>query len=769
MEERKQSTTGSKKKNRKKKKLKGLLLSQILLLTLILGALAYYFFGGYAQKIGEMKKEAQQFVNASTEQTFRSTQTSVVYDADGKELSVLKSEKDSYYISYNDIPEGVRAAIVSIEDKKFFKHKGVDFKAIVRAAMAMMRDQKITQGGSTITQQLARTVFLSNEKTWERKIEEIFIAANLEKRYTKEQILEFYLNNVYFSNGYYGIEAAARGYFSKGVAELDLAEQALLCGIPNNPTIYDPIEHPENAISRRDRILKQMYDDGKIMWETYEQATQKEIKLKRTKRQKNDYVETYIYYCATRVLMEQNGFVFRNDFSGEEDRKLYEADYEEMYAACQKMLFTGGYRIYTSIDMEIQQELQQCIDKGLEGFSEQTADGVYKLQSAGVCIDNETGCVTAIVGGRSQEFEGYTLNRAYQSHRQPGSAIKPLIVYTPLLERGYTPDSIVKDEAFEGGPTNAGNSYAGDMTLRRAVEKSKNTIAWKLMEELTPEVGLQYLKNMRFTGLDARDMVPAIALGGFTYGTSAVEMASGYATIENDGIYREPTCIKRIETADGQAVYKVPEDGTQVYDQNAARMMTDILSSVMTDGTGKGLDLGAMPSAGKTGTTNDHKDGWFCGFTRYFTTAIWVGYDIPTEMKELSGSTYPGYIWQDFMKKLHKDKETLDFMPFVNHTDSVHVESEEPEDKLPKPKPEKKPEKEKSPEKPEQSEEEETPEEKPQTPEDEPIDAPEKPEEKPKEEPKEEGGVIIIPSDDGDSESESEEEEVLDGDVVIVE
>ena len=286
-----------------------------------IGVLAFYFVGGYGKKVKALQEDAIALVNGSTEETFRASQTSVVYDVNKKEISVVKGEKDSYYLTYDNIPEGVKAAIVSIEDKKFFKHRGVDLKAIMRAAVAMVKNQKITQGGSTITQQLARTVFLSNERTWERKIEELFIAVGLERRYEKEQLLEFYLNNIYFGNGYYGIEAAARGYFSCGVDELTLAEQALLCGIPNNPTVYDPVENLHNAVARRDRILKQMYDDGKIMRETYEEETSREVTLKRPKRKKNDYVETYTYYCATRALMEQQGFEFRTEFQDEADRE----------------------------------------------------------------------------------------------------------------------------------------------------------------------------------------------------------------------------------------------------------------------------------------------------------------------------------------------------------------------------------------------------------------------------------------------------------------
>ncbi len=675
-----EQTKQKKHKKKSKTKLKILLISQIILLTIILGVLAFYFFGGYAAKVSELKEQADALVTSSTEDTFRASQTSVVYDINGEEITVVKGEKDSYYLTIDQIPEGVKAAIISIEDKKFYKHRGVDFKAIVRAAIAMVKNQKITQGGSTITQQLARNVFLSNEKSWERKMEEIFIAAGLEKKYTKDQILEFYLNNIYFANGYYGIEAASRGYFNKGVAELSLADQALLCGIPNNPTIYDPVENPDNAISRRNRILKQMYEDGKILADTYEKETAEKLTLNRPKRQKNDYVETYTYYCATRALMEQNGFEFRSDFTDQADEEAYNEAYEEQYADCQKTLFTGGYRIYTSIDLDTQSKLQASIDEGVSDFTDMTEDGIYKLQSAGVCIDNETGRVRAIVGGRSQELSGYTLNRAYQSFRQPGSSIKPLIVYTPQLERGYTPDSIVKDEKTTDGPSNSSGVYSGNITLRYAVEQSKNTIAWSLLEELTPRVGLEYLKKMNFSKLDERDEVPAVALGGFTYGMSAVEMASGYATLENDGIYRVPSCIERIEAASGEVIYEASEQGTEVYEQNAARMMTDILTGVMTSGTAKGLDLGDMPSAGKTGTTNDHKDGWFCGYTHYYTTAIWVGYDLPQELKELSGASYPGHIWQDFMKKIHEGKEPLDFLPYISYNDSVHVVEEEPEE-----------------------------------------------------------------------------------------
>ena len=561
------------------------------------------------------------------------------------------------------IPKTALQAMLATEDRKFFEHDGIDLLANIRASIVLIKNKgEIHQGASTITQQLARNIFLSNEVTWERKITEIFLAAELEKRYSKTQILEFYMNNIYFANGYYGLQAAANGYFSRSAQELSLSEIAFLCAIPNNPTKYNPLTNFENVMERRDKVLMQMKDEGFITLSEYKKALRKEITLNVNFTDRKNYVESYTYYCAIRALMEQEGFVFQNRFLDDTVKQEYEERYYEAYYRIQKTLFTGGYRIYTSIDLNKQELLQQAVDQELAEFTEIGENGAYQLQGAAVCIDNDSGLVTAVVGGREQKDQkGYTLNRAYQSFRQPGSAIKPLVVYTPMFEREMTPEDIVIDEKFEDGPRNAEGTYEGEITVRRAVEVSKNTIAWKLFEELTPQVGLAYLYHMNFSKLCSKDNVPAASIGGLTYGASPVEMASAYATLANEGIYRNPTCIIKIMDAKGNEVVGESKAESRIYEKEAVKIMTDVLQGVMIRGTGRKMALKGMSSAGKTGTTVNRKDGWFCGYTKYYTTAVWVGADMPKKISGLSGNSYPGRIWKQFMQEIHKNLPDREF------------------------------------------------------------------------------------------------------------
>jgi len=628
----------------------------LLLAIVVIGGVLIYM--KYGKKLIAMESDAKKIVSKSTMETFRQNETSIIYDANGNIMSKLKGEKDVYYIKYSDIPQVAVDAITSIEDKNFFKHKGYDLKAIIRAGVAYIKNKGvITQGGSTITQQLARNIFLSFEESWQRKAREIFIAIELEKKYTKKEIMEFYLNNIYFANGYYGIQSASLGYFGKGVNSLSLSQITFLLSIPNSPTRYNPYENIEGTLARRDRILDQMVLDGKITEAQASKAKSEEIKLKAPKVEKSSYALTFALDRAVKALMKSEGFNFRYSFNSDEERKAYNENYSEVYSSCQTRLYSGGYRIYTSIDPEKQKLLQDTVDGGLSVSSEKSKSGIYSLQGAAVTIDNSSGRVVAIVGGRSQKLKGSTLNRAYQSFRQPGSTIKPLIVYTPAFEQGYTPESMVKDEKIEGGPVNADGVFSGNMTVLDALAKSKNTVAWKLFTEISPAIGIGKLLDMGFSAIADTDYYPSAALGGFTKGVNAVEMASAYAAIENGGEFREPTCIMKMTDSSGNDIVAdgFYQKGTSkyIYDENACKMMITCMEAVMTKGTGVGGKLATMPCAGKTGTTNDSKDLWFVGFTKYYTTSVWVGYDIPRSLAGLTYTATPLGIWKTYMDSIN--------------------------------------------------------------------------------------------------------------------
>lgn len=659
----------------------------LLLAIVVIGGVLLYM--KYGKKVLAMESDAKKIVSKSTLETFRQNETSIIYDANGNIMSKLKGEKDVYYIKYSDIPQVAVDAITSIEDKNFFNHKGYDLKAIMRAAVAYVRNKGvITQGGSTITQQLARNIFLSFEESWQRKAREIFIAIELEKKYTKKEIMEFYLNNIYFANGYYGIQSASLGYFGKGVNSLSLSQITFLLSIPNSPTRYNPYENIEGTLARRDRILDQMVLDGKITEAQASKAKSEEIKLKAPKVEKSSYALTFALDRAVKALMKSEGFNFRYSFNSDEERKAYNENYSEVYSSCQTRLYSGGYRIYTSIDPEKQKLLQDTVDNGLSVSSEKSKAGIYSLQGAAVTIDNSSGRVVAIVGGRSQKLKGSTLNRAYQSFRQPGSTIKPLIVYTPAFEQGYTPESMVKDEKIEGGPVNADGVFSGDMTILDALAKSKNTVAWKLFTEISPAIGIGKLLDMGFSAIADTDYYPSAALGGFTKGVNAVEMASAYAAIENGGEFREPTCIMKMTDSSGNDIVAdgFYQKGTSkyIYDENACKMMITCMEAVMTKGTGVGGKLATMPCAGKTGTTNDSKDLWFVGFTKYYTTSVWVGYDIPRSLAGLAYTATPLGIWKTYMDSINNglplaklDDYKITVAPTKEDTEETEEETKE--------------------------------------------------------------------------------------------
>lgn len=654
----------NKKKTRKSKRkkrpsfwvLQGLLL---LAFTLIIVLFAQ---SDYAEGILTLRKDAINTVRNSSLADIQGQRVGTIYDSEGGVIAELKNERNIRYLSSEEIPQTVKDAFVSIEDKRFYKHNGVDFFALTRAVTKLINKDQITQGGSTITQQLARNVFLTHEKSWQRKVKEMFIAWELEDKYSKDEILEFYVNNIFYANNCYGIEAASQKYFGKSVAECSVSETAFLCAIPNSPSWYDPLDNKENTLQRRDVILEAMYKNDKISEEEYKTALAEEITVEsHSVSYEQSWAKAYAIHCVVEEMMRADGFEFQYDFEQVTDKEAYEELYNTAFAENREKLYLSGYQIYTSIDPQHQSALQEAIDVKLEEYNTKNTNGSYALQCAATCIDNETGLVTAMIGGRSQEDVSYDYNRAYLSSRPPGSAIKPLVVYTPLLERGYTADSVVNDKKSAEGPKNSNGQYSGGISLRKAVEVSKNTVAWDKFNELGAETAMQYLLEMEFSNIMPQDYTGSAALGGFTKGASTLEMSGAYATIANNGVYRTPTCILRVEDSYGNVVIEPKAEGKQVYKEEAAKAMTDILEGVMIRGTAAGLGVSGIPSAGKTGTTNENKDGWFAGYTPYYTTSIWVGYDSPRWLRGLTGSAYPGEIWNTYMEEIHSGLPAREF------------------------------------------------------------------------------------------------------------
>ena len=623
------------KKKLSKKKRRRRLIRRLILLTLLLAFVTTLaIFSPKIVKIIKLAQEAKELVNKSSLDTFMASGTTVIYDTDGNELCTMRESKDMYYVDIGQIPDTLQKSFVVMEDKDFYKHKGIDFKAIIRAVIANTENDEIVQGASTITQQLAKNIFLSQEVTWQRKVKEIFVAWDLEKKYTKDQILEFYLNNIYFSNGYYGVGAAARGYFDKEVSELTVAEQVFIAAIPNNPTRYNPLTNYDNTVGRRDLILGKLYENDMINSMNYYTALDTQVVLaQQPEVSKNNSVETYARHCATESMMQANGFVFRTNFNNDDDYEQYKEIYENSYTLFQQKLLSGGYKVYTSINMDVQQMLQDAVDDNLKGYTAEK-DGVYEMQAAATCIDNSTGNVVAIVGSRTQDLDGYTLNK---------TAVK-----------------------------NADGTYMGSITLRTAVSLSRNTVAWNVLKELTPKAGSSYLLNQGFHKVWMDKEYNAIAIGGFTYGVSTEEMAGAYATIANEGEYRRVTCVSQIKDTRGRIVYDSSGRGQKIYDAESCRMMTDMLETAVNEGTGRGAAPDNAIVAGKTGTTNSNYDSWFCGYSAYYTVAVWQGYDYPASIPQ----SHTKDIFRQFMQDSHKTLAKKDFPKYRQKSDNKETETE---------------------------------------------------------------------------------------------
>ena len=632
----------------------------VIMLTVlaVVGIAAYKLTPVFKQYLAE----ADALVASSSASDFSMGVPTYIYADGGAEIAELSTGTEGTYIKYKDLPKDVENAFIAIEDKRFYQHHGVDWASTMKSCFLLIRDKKITRGGSTITQQLIRNVFTSDigfEKSYERKAKEILTAILFERKYSKEDILEFYVNNINFANNCYGVGNAALEYFDKTVDELSTSEIAFLCAIPNNPTYYNPRSNFGHTIYRRNIILREMYDQNMINWEEYMSAVNSSIEIiPKANEVTYNYESSFAIKCAVEALMENSGFEFKYDFDTQAEYDEYHDEYTASYAEAEHDLYSGGYSVYTTLNLKMQKKCQKVLDKALKEFKQKDKHGVYVMQGAGTVIDNNTGKVVAVIGGRSQTQTSYSWNRAWQTYMQPGSTIKPLAVYTPALENGYTPDSKVQDVKLEAGPKNAGNSYLGEITLRTAVEKSKNVVAWQVFDEIGPRNGLAKLQEMHFDKITPNDYFLPAALGGLYYGVNTVQMASGYATLANDGKYRQADCLTSIIDNDGKSYYKKPEV-VQVYKKKACQQMLDILQGVAVRGTAAGLalkDNPKMPIACKTGTTNESRCAWFCGVTPYYSIAVYVGRDDSKAIEGLYGATYPKQIWADMQNELCRGK-----------------------------------------------------------------------------------------------------------------
>lgn len=633
-------------------------------LSLIIGLLVGSFIFVKVQPELEKCRERAYDVLAQLDTTdFSMRSDTEIYDKDGALVGLINAGHYEY-VPINEISMNIQNTYIAQEDRRFKEHSGVDFISIARAGLALVKHNgEITQGGSTITQQVIKNTFLTKEQTFTRKITEILLAPEIEKKFSKADIMEFYCNTNFYGNRCYGVQAASRYYFGKDAKDVTWDEAAVLVGISNSPSMYDPVRHPEDALKKRNEVLESLLETKQITQEEHDSLVAKPLNIVQEYAEgtKENYQSSYAIHCAALELMKNDGFEFKYTFDNADEYNTYKDAYSSKYNDASELIRSGGYKIYTTLDSGIQEQLQSVIDTGLGKFVEQQENGKYALQGSAVVVDNKTNYVVAIVGGRGTDDE---FNRGYLSARQPGSTIKPLLDYGPAFDTGeYYPSKVMDDHVWEDGPKNSGGGYRGNVTLREALNRSINTIAWQVLEGVGTRNGLEYLGKMQFRTLSYIDNdAPSISLGGFTNGTRVVDMAKGYSTLANGGVYSDKNCITSIiDESDGE-IFKSKEKTEQVYTEDTAYMITDILKGTFGEiGTGRGLDLGGIPVAGKTGTTNSSKDAWFCGYTRHYTTAVWMGYDTPRDMPGVYGATYAGKMWKNIMINLNNGLSVEDW------------------------------------------------------------------------------------------------------------
>lgn len=513
-------------------------------------------------------------------------------------------------LKLDEIPDEMQDAFIATEDKRFYSHSGVDFRSIMRALYKDVISRSKAEGASTITQQLAKNLFLTNDKSWLRKTKEVMIALYLEREYSKDEILEMYMNVIYFGQGVYGVEAAANKFYDKSVEELTLEEIALLVGIVNAPNAYSPIDHPDKAIDRRDLVLERMEGAEFITADARTTAQETDISLNVTQRMSND--EAYQTFAHMVV---------------KEAEEKYDITFDE--------LKNQEYEIKTGFNTAAQRSAYESFktDGHFPGSDPETVEGAF------VMMDSQTGAVAAALGGRNYQYGD--LNRVTQMHRQPGSIMKPLAVFGPALEKEeYNPYTRLPDEKQEWDGKevkNANEQYAGDVSFYNALTNSKNTSAVWLLNEIGLEFAKKYLNNMDIFIDEDKDGLN-VALGGLTNGLTPLQIVQAYTAFGNHGTMTEAHVISEIKDRHGEVIATAEPETKKVFTEQTSWTMTEIMQGVVREGTGQ---AGSYPNAlaGKTGTTQDTNDVWFVGYTPEYVSALWMGYDNPDEDHYLTGGS----------------------------------------------------------------------------------------------------------------------------------
>lgn len=560
--------------------------------------------------------------------------TSIIYDGQSDVATRLHGVQDRTWVSISELQPSTVYAFISAEDARFFEHEGVDVIRIAGAIVADIKAGSYVQGASTISQQLIKLSHLTSEKTISRKAEEAALAYEMERQYSKGDILEMYLNYVYFGGGYYGIEAAAEGYFGVHASDLTLDQSAMLAGILKSPSGYAPHINYAASINRRNNILRLMRDYGYITDDEKKQASAGRPTIL---HDKNEEYSGYYTDAVTKSAAALMGITVDE-------------------------LIRGGYSIYSAMDSDIQHYCEEMFKNG-ELFPAEDSEAAI------VVLEPSTGMVVAMVGGRSYTG-GISFNRATDIRRQPGSVIKPVIAYAPAFEYlNYTAADMILDEETtfaDYTPSNYGNKYYGWVTVREAVTKSLNVPAVKTLSAVGVYRAKDFAKRCGIE-FDDKDDSLALALGGFTYGVSPLQIAGAYSCFASGGIYNTPTLIKKITDRNGLTVYEYRQDSRRVMSEANAYILTSMLKSVVTEGTGHRLNTLDIPIAGKTGTVglaNGNRDAWMAGYTPEYTAVVWQGYDsdrLGLLPSSATGGTYPALMLYELFNHIYPDGRSGDF------------------------------------------------------------------------------------------------------------